>query len=594
MDHKDVSYELIEDAAGVERIARTLEGQAVIGLDTETTGLDPYRDKLLMVQIALPDQQACIIDARRVSIEPLRGVLENKAILKVAQNAKFEYEVLRQMCGITLDGIYDTMLVERLLTAGLRGEASLKAMATKYLGVKLDKEVRETFYKRKMDDDQEFTPEQLLYGALDAYLVLPIRDAQWERVLEKKLKRVAELEFACLPVIGEMELAGVCVDTVAWRTILTDAEVKRQRAEMELWRILEPTALQMTMFDVPAINMRSTKQLMEAFRKLGVDVENTTEATLLQHDHPAIKKLLEYRSYEKILSTYGESMLALINPVTGRIHPDFNQLGAEATGRMSASGPNLQNIPATSEFRKCFVAAPGYVFAAADYASQELRILGELSGDEAFAEAFRNNVDLHSATAANMFHIPIEEVTKDQRSKAKSISFGLAYGMGPGGLAGRLDISIDEARDLINKYFAVNKGVHKWLQRTVRESADRGYALSLLGRRRNFNMPSQGLPDEEYRKQMSAIERQSKNMPVQGLAADMTKLALIYLHRALKGYDAKIVLAVHDEIVVEVRIDQAEEVKEIVASSMVRAGEVFLKSVPTVAEAKISDRWEKG
>jgi DNA polymerase-1 len=512
----------------------------------------------------------------------------------VAQNAKFEYKVFRHYSGITKHGEYETMLAERLLTAGLRGDASLKGMAAKYLGLTLDKEVRETFYKRRIEDEP-FSEEQMRYGATDAYVVLPIRDAQEARLAEHKLRKVADLEFRCLPVVGDMELAGVRVDQAAWRAILEAERVALEGAEAELWRELEPTAMQQTMFGVPAINMRSQKQLLKAFRELGIDLENTLEATLVRIPHPAVKKLLAFREHEKVLSAFGENVLALVNPVTGRIHADFNQLGAEATGRFSCTAPNLQQIPATSEFRTCFVPAPGYKYALCDYSQQELRVLGELSKDRGFAEAFHSGLDLHSVTAANMFKVPYEQVTKDQRSRAKSINFALAYGMGPGGLAGRLEISVDEARDLINKYFAAYPGIKGWLDKAVQQSVERNYARSILGRRRHFTRPAGDPRSDEYRKQMSAIERQSKNLPIQASSADMTKLALVYLRKALRegGYDAHIVLAVHDEIVVEVREEQADEVKGVLEDCMLRAARVFLKSVPAVADAKVADAWVK-
>jgi DNA polymerase-1 len=334
---------------------------------------------------------------------------------------------------------------------------------------------------------------------------------------------------------------------------------------------------------------------MEVFATLGVNLPDTMEATLVKFDHPAVAKLLEYRSHEKTLSAFGENVLGLINPSTGRIHPDFNQYGAD-TGRFSCTKPNIQQIPATSDFRKCFVAAPGYKLVTSDYSQAELRILAELSGDPAFVDAFRSGQDLHTLTASQMFGVGVDQVQKSQRSAAKAINFGLAYGMGPGGLAPRLGVALDEAKELISRYFKAYPGIQRWLDKAGRDAVRLGYSATPLGRKRYYNLPDESLKrlnEDEWRKQIAAIERQGKNSPIQGCNADMTKLALINLRAALKPWDARTVNTVHDEIVVEVREDQAEEVKHIVEREMVAAGEAILKEVPIVAEAAVADYWSK-
>jgi DNA polymerase-1 len=341
--------------------------------------------------------------------------------------------------------------------------------------------------------------------------------------------------------------------------------------------------------------LNSGTQLMEAFATLGVDLPDTMEASLVKFDHPAVAKLLEYRQHEKTLSAFGENVLGLINPKTGRIHPSFQQYGAD-TGRFSCTRPNVQQIPATSDFRKCFIAAPGYKLVTCDYSQAELRILAELSGDEAFVSAFKSGQDLHTLTASQMFGVPVDQVQKSQRSAAKAINFGLAYGMGPGGLAPRLGVSLDESKALISKYFAAYPGVQRWLDKAAKDSVRLGYSVTPLGRKRFYNMPDESLKrtnEDEWRKQISAIERQGKNSPIQGSNADMTKLALINLRTALRGWDARTVNTVHDEIVVEAREDQAEEVKHIVEKAMIEAGEALLKEVPIMADASIADYWSK-
>ena len=250
------------------------------------------------------------------------------------------------------------------------------------------------------------------------------------------------------------------------------------------------------------------------------------EATLVKYDHPAVKKLLEYRGFEKTLSAFGENVLGLINPKTHRIHPDFNQHGAD-TGRFSCTKPNVQQIPATSDFRKCFIASSGYKLVTCDYSQCELRILAELSGDEGFVTAFRSGGDLHTLTASQMFGVPVDQVQKPQRSAAKAINFGLAYGMGPGGLAPRLGVSLDEAKELIARYFQAYPGVQKWLEKAGKDSVRNGYSLTTIGRKRFYNIPDENLKQrdpDEWRKQIASIERQGKNSPIQGCVVGSTRI----------------------------------------------------------------------
>jgi DNA polymerase-1 len=279
-----------------------------------------------------------------------------------------------------------------------------------------------------------------------------------------------------------------------------------------------------------------------------------------------------------------------VHPRTGRIHPDFNQIGAD-TGRFSCTNPNIQQIPATSDFRQCFIPAPGYKLVTCDYSQAELRILAQLSQDPAFVEAFQSGGDLHRLTASQMFQVPPDLVDKKQRSAAKVINFGLAYGRGPAALGVQLGVSTEEAKSLIDQYFKAYAGIQRWLDHAGKEAVRKGYSITLLGRKRYYAPLDTHDPD--YNKKRASIERQGKNSPIQGANADMTKLALIGLHEALQGYDARVVNTVHDEIVVEAKEDQAEAVCTIVEHEMVKAGQQLLTLVPVVADAKIADFWSK-
>ncbi|MDQ5826228.1 MAG: DNA polymerase, partial [Chloroflexota bacterium] len=944
-NYNDFEYELINDPSRLAQVAELLAHETVLGVDTETTGLDPHVSELLLLQVATADK-VYIVDCRRVVPIALKPLLENPNVLKVAQNAKFEYEMLKQQCGITLTNMYDTMLAERICTAGLGREISLKQIAARYVGAVLDKSVREAFYKLAHNGDAYLAPEQLHYAARDAFIMIPIWHLQKKELERHKLEDVAKLEFQCIAAVGDLELAGVQIDVAKWRKIIEDVAVQREKSAVELSEMLQPATMQATMFGIPSINLNSSTQLMEVFGKLGVDLPDTSEATLSKFNHPAVAKLLEYRSHEKTLSAFGENVLGLINPKTGRIHPDFNQHGAD-TGRFSCTKPNVQQIPATSDFRKCFVATEGYklitcvaegtrvlttrglipieqvvvgdrvlqedgstrlvqrvidqgnkatlrlktalgyelvatpehkvrilngvgdyvweeagrlqeastvaikigsgeVFEGAqfelpysqenhhnavnrllpvtiteelalllgyitgdgtlikdyigwvvnqrdtdvaeyldhisnlllsyvpksysyrgvidqriyslqirrwleaigaskarvpdflwsspkpivaaylrglfeadgsvqstdtgkisfstvheelasevqtlflrmgiaatrrkqehgkgcghiwsitipsawnrafyenvgflskrktaelvkllarkvkqehgampnlqikarhlvhsggasravnqllantrnrgsvvtvalaervrsespqvanhlglhhlldnsmifdritevspagvqrvydltiegtstyitqgfvshncDYSQAELRILAELSGDPGFVGAFQSGGDLHSLTASQMFNVPLEQVQKSQRSAAKAINFGLAYGMGPGGLAPRLGVTLDEAKELIARYFKAYPGVQQWLDKAARDAVRNGYSVTMLGRKRFYSMPDEGLKkinEDEWRKQIAAIERQGKNSPIQGCVSGDTRI----------------------------------------------------------------------
>ena len=580
-------YELIVDEQRLAEIVDALVGVEEVAVDTETTGLDPFTDRLLLVQVATRER-AYIVDATRVDPKPLRRILEDERTLKLLQNAKFDYKMLAQQTGIRIRNMYDTMLAERVLTAGVSREIGLAALSKKYLGVAMDKSIRSSFIGSK----GEFTEEQLRYAANDVKGLFSIYDQQRVILQRERLLKTAHLEFKTVVAVGEMELAGCLIDVAKWRTIIGASKIERDRCAEELNDLLVAAGAvpQLTLFGGPAINLNSNAQMVETFRNMGIDLPDTMEATLVKYDHPAIKKLLEYRSFEKTLSAFGEKFLELINPATGRIHPDFNQLGAD-TGRFSCTHPNVQQIPATSDFRSCFVAPEGYKLITCDYSQAELRILAQLSEDPAFVEAFQSGGDLHQLTASQMYQVPPEQVDKKMRGAAKVINFGLAYGRGPAALGVQLGVSTDEAKKLIEQYFRAYASIGKWLDKAGKDAVRKGYSITLLGRKRYY--PPVDQDDAEYSKKRASIERQGKNSPIQGANADMTKLALIALHEALRDYDARVVNTVHDEIVVEARADQAEVVCKIVEREMVKAGEGMIKLVPIVADAKIADYWSK-
>ncbi len=589
-DPKKPNYELIETQEGVEKAVKELKKREVLAVDTEATDLDPYNATLLLIQVGTPEK-AYIFNHQKVDTSPLKILLEDPKRLKIVQNGKFDYEMLKVNAGITLENIFDTMLAERILTTGLKRENSLEAITLKHLGLQLDKSTWETFDKKT----NVFTSKQLEYSALDVLVLFPIFKIQFKNLQKEKLVRIAQLEFRCLQAVAEMELKGVYIDVKKWRKNLKKLKEKRDlavaRIQEELRPLYQNTQVDLFGNQVDVVNLNSPVQIIEAFRKVGIDLPSTGEAILKRTDHPLAKMLLEYRSHEKLLSAFGENLLAKINPKTGRIHPDYMQIGAD-TGRFACSKPNLQQIPSDSAFRNCFIPPKGYKFVVADYSQIELRILAECSGDPVFMRAYKEDKDLHTLTASQMYGIPEEKVRKDvERFRAKSINFGLMYGRGANSLAAQLEVTPEEAKQLLKKYFKTYGGVKRWLDKTAKDAIRNGYSTTLGGRKRWFLPPDPA--DPSYERQLGGIERQGKNTPIQGTSADMVKYALVYIYDKIKenNYEAWPVHTVHDEVVIEVREDQSQEVKEMVAEQMIRAAKVLLKKVPVKVDAQIGDVW---
>ena len=577
----------------MNEIAKALESAPIVSLDTEATSLDPHDAKLLLFQIATPGE-AYLFDARHLDLRPFQSILGSEKILKLAQNAKFDYGMLKELAGVEIVNIFDTMLAERVLTCGLTklGDLSLAALSRKYLGIELAKEVRETFFGGHLRD---FTKKQLDYAAKDVLVLFPIYEAQRDRLQKEQLEKIASLEFGLVPVVSEMELRGFLIDVEKWRQVIADYRKKAQEIDRKMQEELRPysRSTQKDLFGNHAnvVNLNSPSQIMEAFRRVGLDLPSTGEEILARYDHPLAKLLLEYRESEKIISAFGENLLEKINPKTGRIHPDYMQIGAD-TGRFACSNPNLQQIPTDSMFRSCFIASPGNNLVIADYSQIELRIMAELSEDPVFMKAFKEDQDLHALTASQMFNIPIDQVSKEKRFQAKSINFGLMYGRGARSLAVQLGVSEDESRRLLDKYFKQYHRVKTWLDNISRDAIRRGYSTTLGGRKRYYEKVASD--DPSYDRQVSYIERQGKNTPIQGTSADITKMALVNLRQRIRkeGLAAVPIHTVHDEIVVEAPVSEAKQTAKIVKEEMVRAGEVLLKKVPVKVDVVVSDIWE--
>jgi DNA polymerase I len=575
-------YKLITDASDLTGIAKTLKVAEAIGVDVETTDLSPRDGKVRLLQLATPDETFVIDVFETRDLAPLKEVLEDGPV-KTLHNAKFDYAFLKSEHGITLSPIFDTMLAAQLLSGGnYEASYALEAVAGRYADFELDKSAR------KENWSGELSEAQIEYAARDAAVLLPLRERLREELEGEKLVRVSEIEFGAVATIAEMELAGIRLDVARWKELEIAVRERRDEAAVALEaHFPEPEGVLPLEGLGPRLNLNSPKQITDAFHTLGIDLPDTKVWTLLKVDHPAAKALLEYRELQKKLGTYLETYPNFIHPKTGRIHANFLQCRVP-TGRLACTNPNVQQIPHEDEFRSCFVAEQGNMLVIADYSQIELRILAEVSGDPAFVRAFQEGDDLHRMTAATMFGVENEEVTREQRSAAKRINFGLMYGRGPKSLSAQLGTDEERARGLIDEYFANYPKVQRYLQSTASRALRDRTLRTLAGRVRKFGDTS-GLGSIER----GAMRREAMNYPIQGASADIAKLALAYIREELEGFDARLINSIHDEFVVECAEEVASEVAERTRAGMLRAGEEILEKVPVEVEVAVSPEWRK-
>lgn len=595
-------YEHIKDQEGLKRVYEALKNEPVVGVDTETTGLDPYTCKLILFQIGSP-KYSFVIEAQYIKDWSLMcEILTNEKQLKVLQNAKFDYKIIKIHLKCEMINIFDTMIAENLLVCGLprnENKVSLEFLTKKYIGATLEKEVRKTFFHFTGGN---VTDEQARYAALDIIVMFPIFEKQFELLKKQGLLKVAKLEFKVLSVVGDLELRGFHIEVAPWREHIVKLREQRLITAKELQEAVRPyyaiNSIDLFGNYSDSINLNSQVQLMDLFNnKLGLEVASTGVKVLTGIQHPIAQMMLKYRQSEKLISAFGDTLLEKINPVTGRLHPDYMQMGTD-TGRFSCSKPNLQQIPSKGEgsvFRTFFTAPEGRSLVTCDYSQQEMRVLAQMSGDETLLEAYISGKDLHSLTASQMYGIPytddFKDVHKDLRQSAKAINFGLVYGRGPHSLAQQLSVSVEEAQDLVKRYFEKLPKVGKWLEEAAKFGIENNYVETLLGRKRYFTPADPA--DPNFNKAKSSIERASKNMPIQGTSADMTKLAMINISKKFKevGIDGGIIHTLHDEIVSEVPEDRAEEAFKIQHDEMVNAGKSFITKCPIDAEGGFGHVW---
>jgi DNA polymerase I len=582
MEERVSTYRLVTDAEDLASVAETLQNAEIIGVDIETTALNPRDGRMRLLQFATA-QETFVVDVFGVKdLSLLKGVLEGGPV-KALHNSKFDMAFLWAEHGVSLSPIFDTMLAAQLLDGGEYGSSyALEAVAERYLDETMDKTAR------REDWSGELSRGQLEYAVRDAAILLPLRELLEAALEEEELGPVSEIEFRAVAAISEMELAGIKLDVARWKELEKTVRERRDARALELEAQFPPPEGVLPLEGLgPQLNLNSPQQITDAFRSLGVDLPDTRVWTLLKVDHPAAKLLLEYRELQKKLGTYLETYPSFISPKTGRIHANFLQCRVP-TGRLACTSPNIQQIPHEDEFRRCFVAEEGNVLVIADYSQIELRILAEVSGDPGFVKAFQKGEDLHRVTAATMFGVEKDAVTREQRTAAKRINFGLAYGRGPRSLSAQIGTDEDRARELIDEYFANYPKVQKYLQDTANEAMRTQTLRTLSGRVRKFGNTS-GLSSIER----GGLRREAMNYPIQGAASDIAKLALGYVREELEGLDAHLINCIHDEFVVECAQEVAPEVSERMRNAMIRAGEELLEKVPVEVEVGVSREWTK-
>jgi len=589
-------YKLIKTADELRQTVETLSSQPAIGLDTETTDLDPFTSRLRLIQLAAADGVA-IVDldaftngqpAENETLAPLRRLLEAPRPIKIAHNAKFDAKFIKHNLGADIGGLFDTLLASQIISAGdIEERHGLDTVASRYLNESVDKS------ERLSNWNFELSEAQLEYAARDAAILLPLRERLIERLKSDSLVKCAQLEFECVITVADIELAGFFMHKDRWLEQLSIVEKRRAELAEQLQAVLAQESSQGSLFgghEREDINLDSHQQLTQALNRLGIPVPESTRNWKLQPlaaQYPVIETLLEYRTVQKALTSYGQNMIELINPVTKRLHADFRQIGAP-TGRFSCTNPNIQQVPHAVEYRRCFSGHPvGRKLIIADYSQIELRILAEFSGDHGFIEAFNSGADLHRVTAAQVFNVSLDQVSKEQRDFAKRLNFGVVYGIGAQRFALMTGLTVPEAENVLRRYFATYRQLDNYLREAANSAVRERQARTASGRLVHFRY------DENDRQQISMTQRNGKNTPIQGTSADILKRALHLLKGELRGTSARIVNIIHDEIVVETDADEAETIAIKVERIMCAAGEEYLKTVPVKVETEIAEEWVK-
>lgn len=581
------NYKIIKDADEIE-----LGDIDEIGLDIETFprrnlsvtdeererhGTDPRLDVIATVQISAGKTTYILLN----NFESLKEMMESRDIVKVIHTASFEYKHFQHHLGIQIREIVDVALAESLLENGKNKvrQISLAFLSKKYLDIQMNKDVRNDFMLGR-----RLSRAMLKYAALDAAVLVPIYHAQQELAYDG-MGRVARLEFELVGPVSRIELRGVKINKKDWMAVYDENKTALNNTKEKLVKYDVSKVRRLDMFGTSSTNTNynSRDQKKKMFKAVGIDLPDFKKTTLAEFYEKTgdklVKLFLDYSALIKATTTYGEKFLKNINPITGRVHQQIKQMEAR-TGRLAGSRPNLMNLPQLSKFRRCIVAPKGRFIVAGDYTQQELGILAEYSHDERLIEAFEKKIDVHVYVARMLFHDKTIDKDSPKRKPAKNLNFGLLYGMGEIKLARSLKVPLAEAKELMLIHKESLPGVYVWHGEVIEKAKEDGYVDTLYGRRRFLDTTA-----FDY-------ERQAGNTPIQGSAADMTKLAVLKLDSILPE-SMYIINIVHDEIALECDQKDVEEAREHLRTAMIWAARKLVKSVPMDVEIYHGERWLK-
>lgn len=593
---RNCNYQLVDNEEKLSQLLQNIVTQSVLSLDTETTSTDPIRAELVGMSFSYAENQAFYVpvpadrsEAQKI-VDRFRPVFENREIMKVGQNIKYDMLVLANY-GVQLQGpLFDTMVAHYVLQPELRHNMDyLAEIYLNYQTIHIEELIGP---KGKNQGNMRDLPPASVYeyACEDADVTLKLKNKLEKELDENNVRKLfEEIEMPLIPVLAYMERNGVRIDTEALKETSRHFTLRMKQIEEEVYQlagtefnIASPKQVGEVLFDRLKIVEKAKKT------KTGQYVTSEEVLESLRGKHEVVGKILEHRGLKKLLGTYIDALPQLINPETGRIHTSFNQT-VTATGRLSSSNPNLQNIPIRNEdgkeIRKAFIPDDGCIFFSADYSQIELRIMAHLSGDPHMIEAFQKGQDIHAATASKIYKVPLEEVTREQRSKAKTANFGIIYGISVFGLAERLNVDRKEAKELIDGYFENYPHVKEYMDESIRIARERGYIETIFKRKRY-------LPDINSRNAVvrGYAERNAINAPIQGSAADIIKVAMVRIYqRFLKeGIQSKMILQVHDELNFSVLPEEQEKVKQIVIEEMESA---YKMKAPLLADSGWGQNW---
>ena len=589
------SYKVVENQEEITRLITRLKSVNLYAIDTETTGLDPIACDLIGMSFAMNENEAFYVpvpadrNAAEKLVAQFKDVIENESVMKVGHNIKFDYIMLKRYGAEIKGKMFDTMIAHYLIQPEQRHNMDyLAEVYLKYQTIHIEELIGKG--KKQLTLRDVALPAVAEYACEDADVTLKLKSV-FELELKKEglEKLFYEIEMPLVTVLAEMEIEGVKIDTDALKDISAILTRKMQDVEQEIYgsagtefNIGSPKMVGEVLFD--------QLKLDEKAKKTKTGQYSTSEEVLekLKDKHPVVELILEHRGLKKLLSTYVDNLPTLIDRKTGKIHTSFNQ-AVTATGRLSSSNPNLQNIPIRTEvgkeLRRAFIPDEGCLFFSADYSQIELRIMAELSQDKNMVDAFLSGEDIHAATAAKIYKVPIEEVTREMRNKAKTANFGIIYGISTYGLATRLNISNKEAKQLIEGYFETYPDVKAYMEKSIAVAQKQGYVETLFGRKRM-------LPDINSRNSVvrSYAERNAINAPIQGSAADIIKIAMVNIARRFEeeNINARMILQVHDELNFNVPENEKESVRKIVIEEMENACKM---RVPLIADSGFGKNW---